>query len=195
MKLHYLRELLHALPVAPRRVMEPSARVQYFLPDWDDFVDAEFDFERDRFSSTVRSARKNLHVTQLFGEQPPCDGVLVTLGQRLSTKGMLSAPHPTGTEALAPVSARHRFGLSASQWAFGDCGAYTYINQEVPSISTAQALELYELHDFDYGASVDHIAAAPGLTELQRRNRVSVTIQNAAEMISLARRRGVQMVP
>lgn len=205
MKLHFLKDLLESIEAdAADRSVErcfPS-RIQYFLPDWDDFVDADFDFAGDAFSSPNRSERNQIHVTRLAGE-PMCDGLLVTLGQRLSTKGMLRAPHPTSIDALAPADTRARFGLSREQPVFGDCGAFTYVGDPEPAVSTTQALDLYELYKFDLGASVDHIAAAAirtgettkPLSTGERKRRVAITTDNAEEMIALTRRRKSSVSP
>ena len=41
---------------------------------------------------------------------------------------------------------------------FGDCGAFSYVNEAEPTISTEQAVALYELYNFNVGASVEQYA-------------------------------------
>ena len=41
---------------------------------------------------------------------------------------------------------------------FGDCGAFSYVNEAEPTISTEQAVALYELYNFNMGASVEQYA-------------------------------------
>src|SRR6478736_6325697 len=44
----------------------------------------------------------------------------------------------------------------------GDCGAFNYIDEEVPPYETSETLEFYETLDFDFGVSIDHLII-PGL--------------------------------
>ena len=60
-------------------------------------------------------------------------------------------------DSLAPRSVRDFYSLQDDQWAFGDCGAFSYVAEEAPTISVEQAVSLYDLYDFNLGASVDHI--------------------------------------
>jgi hypothetical protein len=64
-------------------------RPLYFLPDWDDFLAVDYDFERDAFSTKSRAERNEVHMIKLFQPQLLCDGVLVSLAQNLGTKGLL----------------------------------------------------------------------------------------------------------
>src|SRR5262249_589546 len=86
---------------------------------------------------------------------------------------------------------------------FGDCGAFTYVSEPVPTITSEQALSLYHIYGFDFGASVDHIPmpaiAVDGkkraLSEVERRHRVNLTKASAATFLSLHRQRKCTFVP
>src|SRR5262249_44485826 len=82
-KLNYLHELLYSYPVSPKRSpsLPQASRPLYFLPDWDDFLDVDFDFGADRFSCDTRSARNEEHSIALMRPDRLCDGVLVSLAQ------------------------------------------------------------------------------------------------------------------
>ena len=191
----------------PRRVNADveagTGRYSYFLPDWDDLLDPKFDFDEDSFSGTSRSQRKDKHCCVLMQPNRMSDGILVSLAQQGAKKGPLR--HLEGTElgALSPPPLRKHFGLSNDQYLFGDCGAFSYVDEEVPTISVDQAVALYESYGFDFGASVDHIPVAAvrkgnerkELTDDERQQRVDLTRDNARLFIESASERKVGFIP
>lgn len=206
MKLNYLRTVLRGLTLkashVPRDVGE-RPRALYFLPDWDDFVDAEFDFSTDQFSSAKRASRREEHTAALMRPKRICDGVLVSLAQHLGSKGLLKRIDLNSSDSLAPRSVRSHFKLAADQWAFGDCGAFSYVSEEAPSISVEQAVCIYDLYEFDLGASVDHIPLCEvvrdgkkiALTDEERRKRIRLTRDNAERFIALHRSKSARFIP
>jgi hypothetical protein len=208
MKLHHFSELLASFdaPVRSENRPEPGrGRPLYFLPDWDDFLDVDFDFEGDQFSADTREERREAHSIELMKPKRLCDGVLVSLAQYLGGgKGLLKRLSPNDPDLLRPRSVREHFGLTRDQWAFGDCGAFSYSAEHDPAVSVVQAVSIYDLYDFDFGASVDHIPLAEivndkgervVLSEYERRRRVLVTRQNAAAFIAEWKRRNCRFMP
>lgn len=174
-----------------------SGTFLYFLPDWDDLLDPEFDFEAGTFSGGSPEERGDKHCCILMQPKKMCDGVLVSLAQQTTSKGPLKRFANTDLESLAPCRLRDHFGLKKGQALFGDCGAFSYVNDREPSLSIEQAVANYELHGFDYGASVDHIPVPvitvngiqKSLSLRKRKERVRLTIENAEQFIELAQRR------
>lgn len=205
MKLHQFSQLLNQHDCQPRisRRPERGYRPLYFLPDWDDFLDVDYDFRNDIFSTKSRAERNEVHMIKLFQPQRLCDGVLVSLAQHLGTKGLLRRVPLADSHLLKPRSVRDHFGLSSDQWAFGDCGAFSYANEDAPTISVEQAVAVYELYEFDMGASVDHIPLKEIVTsnrkrilsDYERKKRVKITCDNADEFLSLWRARGCSFTP
>ncbi|WP_347245713.1 tRNA-guanine transglycosylase DpdA [Thermogutta sp.] len=183
----------------PERIDRPL----YFLPDWDDFVDSEFDFQTESFSANRRSDRCELHVSQLVHPLKLCDGILVSLAQHMTSKGLLKKFAPDDDQALAPSLVREHFKLRPDQWAFGDCGAFSYVGEETPPISVEHAVALYDLYGFDLGASVDHIPVselrtASGkrrLTRTEQLARIRLTRQNAEQFLRLHQEWEAQFIP
>ena len=169
-----------------------TGRTRYFLPDWDDLLDSTFDFERDSFSAPfqIRSASQK-HCCVLMRPKQICDGVLVSLAQQGTTKGPLRRLRGTEAGALSPIPLRKHFGLSPAQCLFGDCGAFSYVNEAHPTIPVEQAVALYDLYGFDFGASVDHIPVESirrdgkrrALSNGERQERVAITRENAERFI------------
>ena len=168
----------------------------YFLPDWDDLLDVRFDFEKDRFSGPNRAAREDTHCSKLMGsDHRMSDGILVSLAQQGGQKGRLRKLEGTEKGALSPLPLRAHFGLGEDQYLFGDCGAFSYANEDEPTISVEQAVALYDRYDFDFGASVDHIplpkitrnGQVVELSDDQRQERVALTRANAERFYHAAR--------
>ncbi|MCR4414634.1 MAG: tRNA-guanine transglycosylase DpdA [Thermoguttaceae bacterium] len=206
LKLNSLHALLRSLDRKLREVpteLINRGRPLYFLPDWDDFLDVEYDFETDTFSADDRSSRMEEHAIALMRPHRLCDGILISLAQNLGTKGLLKRVSFLDKESLSPTPVRKHFKLLRSQWAFGDCGAFSYVAEDKPTVSVEQAVSLYDLYEFDLGASVDHIpvvevttdAGRRKLSEDERLSRVRLTRDNAERFIALHRERGAKFLP
>jgi hypothetical protein len=207
MKLAQIKELLEETGSPTRhrpQLPQPgSGSVTYFLPDWDDLLDEHFDFENDTFSGSSREERNDKHCCVLMKPKRMCDGVVVSLAQHVTSKGPLRRIIGTEASSLAPRNLRRLFGLSPDQSLFGDCGAFSYVNEDNPAISVEQAVALYELHGFNFGASVDHIPVSNivrdgkrvELSATERRARVKKTRTNAERFIELAKKRNVHFTP
>ena len=193
-----LKKFLYQQSPKPRETQTPPQRRQgrlaYFLPDWDDLLDPEFDFAQDTFSGPNRTARGDKHCNELIQPAQLCDGMLISLAQRQTVKGPLRRLEGTELMALRPEPLRRFYALKKNQFLFGDCGAFSYVNEDQPSITTEQAIALYELYNFDMGASVDHIPFK-ALPEDIRQQRVRLTRDNAQEFIASWRKRGKLFTP
>ena len=195
-----LKKFLHSkeLSRSPRRKRDTQRRdlgkVRYFLPDWDDLLDSAFDFAADKFSAPKKSERNEQHCHRLMRPSRMCDGMLVSLAQRQTSKGPLRRLEGTELASLRPNQLRNHYGLSDDQFLFGDCGAFSYIREEEPTITTEQAVALYGLYSFDFGTSVDHIPIDT-LSEDERESRVRTTCDNAEQFIRVCRERGSLFTP
>lgn len=180
----FLRDKTNYISRPPNR--DFSRRLAYILPDWDDLLDPGYNFNTDTFSA-VKSLRDEVHCSQFMRPKRICDGILVSLAQSVSGKGPLRSLNLTDPGHLKPLGLREHYGLSDDQLLFGDCGAFSYVNEERPTITVEQATSLYDLHGFDFGASVDHMpvrmivedGTATQLSNYRRRKRVMITQENA----------------
>lgn len=206
MKSHHIKNFLHTTKTHVRtkpNLVPGSGTVSYFLPDWDDLLDPDFDFDKDTFSNSARKNRDDKHCCVLMQPKKMCDGVLVSLAQHITSKGPLRRIKGTEEGSLAPKQLRSQFGLDTNQWLFGDCGAFSYVNEEYPAIQVEQAVALYELHGFDFGASVDHIPVTEvvrdnqkiTLSDSDRQARVEVTKENAQRFIEVVQSRHLAFTP
>ena len=204
-KLNQVKSLLRSKlpPSRDNEVEAGTGKFRYFLPDWDDLLDPRFDFEGDDFSGVSRSQRGDKHCCVLMKPYRMSDGILLSLAQNGIQKGPLRRIEGTEPEALSPPPLRTHFELSSNQYLFGDCGAYSYVNEENPTVSVEQAVALYESYGFDFGASVDHIPAQMirrngkriTLSDKERQARVETTKLNAEQFLNAAEKRKAKFNP
>ncbi len=181
---------------------QPKGRLQYFLPDWDDLIDPDFDFIADQFSGP-KSERADIHCARLMRPFKIADGILVSLAQKREAKGPLKYVGGLESRTMRPIDLRAHYGLNRTQALFGDCGAFSYVDEDKPPISVDYAVSLYDLYNFDFGASVDHIPVPVirvgnekvELTKRQRQRRVKITVENAAGFLEATKRRKASFVP
>jgi hypothetical protein len=189
-------------PALTARKALQTGRLSYFLPDWDDLLDPDFDFREDSFSAP-KAERKERHCSQLMRPDRIADGILVSLAQARTAKGPLKYVGGVDARTLRPIDLRGHYGLDESQMLFGDCGAFSYVNDEAPPLTTQQAVSLYDLYSFDMGASIDHIPVMERvvdgrsirLSEVDRRARVALTVTNAEAFLREWRRVGARFEP
>lgn len=207
MKLNQIKGLLNETTATPRHQANlpeaGSGHVTYFLPDWDDLLDENFDFETDTFSGASPKVRNDRHCSVLMQPKRMSDGILVSLAQHILSKGTLKRFSGTEEGSLAPKDLRKQFGLAENQSLFGDCGAFSYVNEDEPSISIEKAIALYDLHGFNFGASIDHIPVPiitkngkkQTLSKAKRKDRVEITKSNAELFFTSAKKRNVGFIP
>ena len=147
-------------------------KLRYFIPEWDDLVDPDYDFERDEHSGGTGDWSNQVYAHQMYPE-PNYDGILISKVVAEKSKKKKERINAMGVHRFLRVP--RRFPI------MGDCGAFGYINQDVPPYSTDEILDYYTRLDFDLGVSVDHLIVAA--TESKKRERYELTIQNAEDFL------------
>jgi hypothetical protein len=127
--------------------------LNYFIPDWEDYLDPDYDFLADRFSWDS-GERKRLYAHELFKNRPLYDGILISLGHIFMGKGFVRNGLKPNIE-LAPT--RKYLHLRRQHLVMGDCGAFSYRHKIVPPFTVEDVVRLYTTLGVDIGASVDHI--------------------------------------
>ena len=117
--------------------------MRFFLPENDDLVDEGYDLLNDEYGDT----RKDVYAHEIYGA-PTCDGILVT-------KSVVKAKK---AEAIISAGGIAQFlRLPKGMPVIGDCGAFQFINEEVPPYSCEEICEYYQTCGFDYGMTLDHL--------------------------------------
>lgn len=134
--------------------------MRFFFPDSQDQVDPSFDFQSEQRSVHRVRQRDDLYAHEALGKAP-YNGILVS-------KAMVDGtPNAAGRYSQAQ---RHRFYRVGVQRFFrldeakgprletmGDCGAFTYVREDVPPYSVDELIDFYDGCGFDLGLSLDHV--------------------------------------
>ena len=161
-----------------------KSKLRYFIPEWDDLVDPDFDFENDVHSGGSGDWSNQVYAHQMYPE-PNYDGILVS---------KVVAEHSKKKKKRVNEMGIHRFlRVPRSFPVMGDCGAFGYIKEEVPPYSTSEILDYYTRLDFDFGVSIDHLIVSA--TEEDARFRYELTINNAEEFLKEHRAQRLDWTP
>lgn len=160
------------------------SKLKYFFPDSQDFIDPSFDF--------LRETRNEHRVRQRDDQYPhevlphPYDGMLVSKAVVDGLSGGESKYTRAQRLRYFRNGMKHFFRLPENMETMGDCGAFTYVNQDVPPYRVEEVIEFYETSRFNHGVSLDHIVFGyekPGevfsgevLAECRRRQDITLTL-------------------
>lgn len=154
--------------------------LRFFIPDWDDMVDPDYDFVTDTHMGVSGTWWNQVFAHQMFEDRqgynaPNYDGLLVSRAV---------AEKPQSKRALIDeVGGIHNYLRVPRDFpVLGDCGAFSYLLQDEPPYSTDELLDYYTNLGFDFGVSADHLLFGAPDKEGQRR-RYEITMRNAQEFI------------
>jgi len=137
--------------------------VRFYVPEWEDHVDAEYDFVTDEHSALSRSDRNLAYIWDIFDRDPaetPIDGVLISREQieesperarRLKKYGVYDAPDDGTT-------------LAIPDWlpTISDCGAWGYKALPFPPYGNEEMLKFYDQLNVGVGVTIDHLVLGSG---------------------------------
>ena len=188
--------------------------LKYFLPDWEDRLDPDFDFIGDIYSKKHKRNpyEHDVYAHQLFKE-PPYDGVLFSLSVFQSKISL--ADGDDGGYRIRNISNIRRYLKIPPRSrieVMGDCGAFGYVNEDSPPqpfYSVKNVANLYDKLGFDYGVSVDHLVVKyvvvkdpktgkkerRYLTDEEKKRRVKLTLDNAREFLHYHKQQGFKFKP
>src|SRR6266403_6051268 len=159
-------------------------KLSYFIPEWDDLVDRDYDFQNDIHSGGTGNWANEVYAHQMYPE-PNYDGILISKVVAEKSKSKKERINRLGV---------HRFLRVPREFPImGDCGAFGYINEKVPPYTTEEILDYYTRLDFDYGVSIDHLIVTA--TESEKKARYELTIDNAAEFLKKHRKAKLPWTP
>ncbi|MEM3101677.1 MAG: tRNA-guanine transglycosylase DpdA [Candidatus Nitrosotenuis sp.] len=184
--------------------------MEYFLPDWEDRLDPNYNFETDTFSRDRSAAyATDVYAHQIF-KKPPYDGILISLAV-FKDKINLMSDGNGGKQIRNFKSIKDylRIERSSELKVMGDCGAFSYINEDFPpeDYRIDKVSDIYQALKFDYGVSVDHMIPDSvmrkkgnkirkiNITEKQKEERRQLTLKNAKEFIKYHRKKNLDFVP
>lgn len=178
--------------------------MKFIFADSLDYVDPAFDFVADRSPAERQPYWDDVYPHEILG-YAPYDGVLVSRGivGDHRVKGKYTASQ---ARRFRLVGARKFLRLDKPEFAhleiFGDCGAFTYVQDERPPYTPSEMVEFYDECGFTHGASVDHIifdfdADLVGMTggSTDARMRFDITLENAEGFLREAKAMDADFTP
>jgi len=182
--------------------------MKFIFADAQDMIDPNYDFLNDEFSPDRILQRTDKYPHEVF-EKKPYDGMLLSRG--LIDDGV----YKSSSRAYSAAQSRRmrlqgikRFLRYYDGEVFGDNGAFSYHQLDVPPYKVDETVTYYEDCGFDYGMSVDHI-----IFEYDKRfdtdgkfddnfkvseamqKRYDITISNAKEFLSECKKQKVDFHP
>ena len=170
--------------------------MKFIFADAIDQVDPGYDFIRDQHSKGRRAYWDDAYPHEIF-KSPPYDGILISRGivgdsRRIGTYSSAQAMR------LRREGAREFLRLNTPELKdmpiYGDCGAFSYVQEKVPPYSPQNMAEFYADGRFTYGCSVDHIIFGfrpedKGLEGAidDEFERFQITQENAREFINVTK--------
>jgi hypothetical protein len=181
--------------------------VKFFLADSLDQVDPSFDFVTEERSPDRIRQRDDRYAHEIFG-RVPYDGMLVSKAIVDGVGGSASAKYSIPQrQRLYREGVRDFLRLPRRELlTMGDCGAFTYVREELPPYTPGEVVEFYETCGFDFGISLDHVILGydadldgsllgDDVIPPQWRERQALTLALAEQFLSEHRRQGVRFEP
>jgi len=152
--------------------LNSGIKMQYFIPEWDDHVDPDFDFITDTHPPERNIYEDEVYAHEIF-PQPNYDGVLVSKVVVEKSKTKKQKIYHRGIREFVRFSGQ----------VMGDCGAFSYLKEEEPPYNSEEILNYYQHLGFHYGVSIDHLIFGQYAKEGIREKRYKITIDKAREFI------------
>ena len=183
------------------------------MPDWEDRLDPDFDFINDKYSiGHIKDPYGHDSYAHQLLDYPPYDGLLISLSifeSKIKLGILNDVPKIRGKENIKTYL---KIPSDSRLEVMGDCGAFSYVDKEEPPLpfySVENIATIYEKLGFDYGVSVDHLAMdyilikdkVTGkrkrrfLSEEEKKNRVKITVRNAAKFLAFCKENKCNFVP
>lgn len=149
--------------------------IKYFIPEWDDRVDPDYDFILDKAVEGRDPYSHDVYAHEIY-PKPNYDGVLISkciVEQNKSKKARIEA---MGVHKFIRFDDSHPI--------MGDCGAFGYVDEFEPPYETTEILDYYERLGFQIGVSIDHLIVGKyAAEETERDRRYRLTKENAEDFI------------
>jgi DGQHR domain-containing protein len=182
--------------------------MQYFFAENCDWVDPGYDFSSDQLSPNRQPQIDDVYPHECF-EHPPYDGLLISRsivgGDGFAgkyTQGQRYRLRREGARRFLRFPSVDYQGDPKTYPIMGDCGSFSYINRNLPPVTTKEMVDFYVDCDFTHAVSVDHIISVKDVTwdDLRRlpnsvESRAELTLHNAGEFLQHCQRHKVGFTP
>ncbi|MEV5412986.1 tRNA-guanine transglycosylase DpdA [Thermopolyspora sp. NPDC052614] len=130
--------------------------MKFYFPDSQDQVSPTFNFITEEHSPYRVRQRDDKYAHEIL-EPLPYDGLLVSkaiVDGSVKGAGKYSMPQ---RERLYRLGVARYFRLPENILTLGDCGAFNYVDEELPPYTINEVLDFYERCGFNAGISIDHV--------------------------------------
>jgi len=188
--------------------------MNFFFPDSQDQIDPFYDFILERSSKHRILQRDDLYAHEIL-KPIPYNGILVSKsvvdgndykpGTRVGSRYSTALKNRFYREKVHKFFRLDKYPKNNLK-AMGDCGAFSYVNEEKPPFSVESVIEFYENGGFDYGISVDHLILQydkihdenPKLYKKENSKmyeRREITLELASEFLKISKKNKVNFIP
>jgi len=174
--------------------------MKFYFPDSQDLVSPTYDFVHDEYSSLRVRQRDDLYAHEVLNA-PPYDGILVSKAIVDGSVNGVGKYSMRQRERIYRLGVRRYFRLPYGVESLGDCGAFNYVNEELPPYSVSEVIDFYQECGFDSGVSVDHVILGyrrptePGTRPKEWAERQSISLRYAEEFFANVHARGNPFEP
>ncbi len=162
--------------------------MHFYLPNFEDLVDPNYDFKNDEYSPERKKNGRFQHdkyAHEFFKGERIFDGMLVS--KTVITPSVETRIRESG-------SVHNFYRLDTSIPVMGDCGAFSYRDDEEPPYSVQEILDYYETLGFNYGVALDHLVF-PNMPDAERNRRLGITLDNAREFLKQRNELNYKVIP
>lgn len=167
--------------------------MKFYFPDSQDQIDPSFDFLTEE-RSIYRVRQRDDHYAHEALTIPPFSGLLVSKAIVDGLPGVTGKYTVAQRQRLYRVGVRQFFRLDQPGEpridTLGDCGAFTYVRDEIPPYTPDEVIDFYDGAGFDLGISIDHVILGydptadhdpchPQRPDWQHRREITLQLANA----------------
>jgi hypothetical protein len=146
--------------------------MRFYFPDSQDQIDPSFDFMTEERSPFRIRQRDDLYAHEVL-DPVPYSGMLVSKAIVDGVAGAAGKYSAQQRQRLYREGIREFFRLDDAPGprldTMGDCGAFTYVREDLPPYTVDEVIDFYEGCGFDSGFSLDHVVLGfqlhPSLSE------------------------------
>ena len=188
--------------------------MMFFLPDWEDRIDPGYSLNDDKYSEAHKSNpyANDLYAHQIYRENPPYDGILVSLSNyRSKLRLKEDSTGRLSIRGFNDIREYLKIPISSKLEVMGDSGAFSYVTEKTPPqpfFSIENAANIYNNLNFKFGVSVDHIAADSYLITgkngkrkrvkrpmSEKKFRVNITLKNNLQFYQYHKKERLNFIP
>lgn len=130
--------------------------MKFFFPDAQDMIYPEYDFLHDEYPAHRVRQRDDRYAHEVL-EPVPYDGMLISKAIIDGVGNAVGKYSQAQRDRLYRRGGKSFFRLPDGLELLGDCGAFSYVKEDVPPVTVTEVLDFYEACGCDAGISIDHL--------------------------------------